>query len=148
MAGESRTTFELLHFLTQEGCRQKSSRSKEFFLGTTNKPIADLENFKGSFAGGVYLKVFSADRRRAVRLLNKYAPDLIWEDEDELDYAVTCPKCQSADIVFDEAGAQPEDGEFLDKFHWTCAACGHQWQDEGVSHIVDSNARGHSSSSD
>src|SRR6266481_1570443 len=101
--------------------------------------IADLENFKGSFAGGVYLKVFAEDRLRAVRLLNEYAPDLMkWdddpEDEDELDYADTCPKCQSEDIVFDEADAQPEDSKFLDKFRWTCAACGHQWQDEGVSH--------------
>jgi len=120
-------------------------------LGPDN--IADLENFKESFAGGVYLKVFSEDRLRAVRLLNEYAPDLMkWdddlEDEEELDYAVTCPKCQSEDIVFHEANAQPEDEQFLDKFHWACAACGHRWQDEGVSHIVDNNARGHSSSSD
>jgi len=115
--------------------------------------IADLENFKGSFDGGVYLKVFSKDRLRAVRALNQYAPDLMkWdddiEDEEELDYAVTCPKCQSEDVVFDEADAQPEDEKVLDKFRWTCAACGHQWQDEGILHIVNNKARDHSSSSD
>ena len=116
--------------------------------------IADLENFKGSFDGGVDLKVFSEDRLRAVRALNEYAPDLMkWdddtpEDEEELDYAVTCPKCQSEDVVFDERDAQPEEEKFPDKFHWTCAACQHQWQDEGISHIVNNKARDHSSSSD
>jgi DNA-directed RNA polymerase subunit M/transcription elongation factor TFIIS len=115
--------------------------------------IAGLENFKGSFAGGVDLKVFPEDRLPAVRLLNEYAPDLMeWDDESEheaeLDYAVTCPKCQSEDIVLDEANAQPEDEKFLDNFRWTCTACGHQWQDEGISGIMDNNARGHSSSTD
>lgn len=117
--------------------------------------IADLENFKGSFDGGVDVKVFSEDRPRAVQVLNEYAPDLmkrdddhIPEDEEELDYAVTCPKCQSEDIVLDETEAQPGHGKFPEKFRWTCAACGHQWQDEGILHIVNNQARGHSSSSD
>jgi hypothetical protein len=121
-------------------------------LGPDN--IADLEKFKGSFAGGVDLKVFSQDRLHATWMLNEYAPDLMgWddgipEDECELDHAVTCPKCQSEDIVFEEGDAQPEDGAPLHKFRWSCAACGHQWQDEGISHIVNNNERGHSSSSD
>jgi hypothetical protein len=116
--------------------------------------IADLENFKGSFDGGVDLKVFSEDAGRASEVLNNYAPDLmkrdddVPEDDDKLDYAVTCPKCQSEDIILDEADTHTENVEILDKFRWTCAACGHQWQDEGVSHIVDNNARGQSSSSD
>src|SRR5215471_11508362 len=57
-------------------------------LGPDN--IADLENFKGSFAGGVDLKVFYVDVYRAGRALHQYAPDLmkrdddVPEDEDEL----------------------------------------------------------------
>jgi DNA-directed RNA polymerase subunit M/transcription elongation factor TFIIS len=117
--------------------------------------IADLENFKGSFDGGVDVKVFSEDSSRAGWVLREYAPDLmkrdddhILEDEEQLDYAVTCPKCQSEDIVLDETEAQPGHGKFPEKFRWTCAACGHQWQDEGILHIVNNKARGHSSSSD
>jgi len=135
--------------------RAKSILDAKFIascLGPDN--IADLENFKGSFAGGVDLKVFLEDRLSAVRLLNEYAHDLMkWDDDvpedaNELDYAVSCPKCQSEDIVFEGGDAQPEDDKFLRKFRWTCAACGHQWQDEGISHIVNNNERGHSSSSD
>lgn len=120
-------------------------------LGPDN--IADLENFKGSFADGVDLKVFSEDSGRACTVLNEYAPDLmkeddVPEDEDEAGYAVTCPKCQSEDVELDDADAQPEDGKVLDKFHWTCAACGHRWQDEGIEHSVNKNALDQSSSSD
>lgn len=123
-------------------------------LGPDN--IADLENFKGSFDCGIDLKVFSEDSRRAAAALDKYAPDLmkcdddVPENNDELDYAVTCPDCQSEDIILDQADAHPEDVEhrFGYKYRWTCAACGHQWQDNGFVHIVNNNARGHSSSSD
>jgi hypothetical protein len=103
--------------------------------------IADLENFKGNFDGGVDLKVFYEDARLASDALYKYAPDLMeWDDdvpeddvpdEDELDYAVTCPKCQSEDIILDEADPPPADGKILEKYRWTCGTCGHQWQDQG-----------------
>jgi hypothetical protein len=122
-------------------------------LGPDN--IADLEHFKGSFDGGIDLKVFSEDSRRACEALDKYAPDLMNSDddvpEDEIpDYAVTCPKCQSEDIILDEGDAHPEDVKrrFGYKYRWTCAVCGHQWQDNGFAHIVNNNARGQSSSSD
>lgn len=122
-------------------------------LGPDN--IADLENFKGSFDGGIDLKVFCEDSRRAAEALDKYAPDLIdLLPEDEIpDYAVTCPKCQSEDIILDEADAYPEVGKFPEvaipgRYRWTCVECGHQWQDNGFAHIVNNNARGHSSSSD
>jgi hypothetical protein len=124
-------------------------------LGPEN--IADLENFKGSFAGGVDLKVFSEHALRARRLLYQYAPDLmdledLPEDEDELDYAITCPKCQSQDIILEGTDAPPddasrEDKRFWDKARWTCAACGHQWQDEGIAHIVNNDTGGQSNSS-
>ncbi len=120
-------------------------------LGPEN--IVDLENFKGSFAGGVDLKVFSDFARRASQALDQFAPELMkWdddvpEDEDELDYAVTCPKCQSQDIIFDEADPPPDNSRFAAMLHWTCAECGHQWKDKGFSHIVNNNARGQSSSS-
>jgi hypothetical protein len=123
-------------------------------LGPDN--LADLENLKGSFDGGIDLKVFPEDSRRAAQVLDIYASDLmkldddVPENDDELDYAVTCPKCQSEEIILDEADAHPEDVKrrFGYKYRWTCAACGHQWQDNGFVHIVNNNARGHSSSSD
>lgn len=121
-------------------------------LGPDN--IADLENFKGSFESGVDLKVFPEDSHRASEVLDRYAPDLmkrdddIPEDEEELDYAVTCPKCRSEDIVFEGGEAEAENEKFLAQYRWTCAACGHQWQDKGISHVVNDSARCHSSFSD
>lgn len=129
-------------------------------LGPDN--VADLENFKGSFDSGIDLKVFAEDSLSASRVLDKYAPDLRqWDDEvlkdAELDYAVICPKCQSQDIILEGTTDPPPEydrpycadhiGSWR-KASWTCATCGHQWQDDGVSHIVNNNARGHSSSSD
>jgi hypothetical protein len=120
-------------------------------LGPEN--VADLEKFKGSFTGVIDLKVFPEYAHRAATLLDQYAPDLMrLEDEpredDDRDYAITCPKCQSEDIVLDEADPHPVDSKILYKYRWTCAACGNEWQDSGFVHIVNSNARGHSSSSD
>jgi hypothetical protein len=125
-------------------------------LGPDN--IADLENFKGSFDDWVDVKVLPEDALRARRLLSQCAPDrmiLLPEDEDEVDYAVTCPKCQSQDIILEGTDAQPdydspyrpESNSRWRKVRWTCAACGHQWQDEGISHIVNNSARGDSNSS-
>jgi hypothetical protein len=111
-------------------------------LGPDN--VADLKNFKGSFDGWVDVKVFPEDALRARRLLIQCAPDrmTLREDGDELDYAITCPKCQSQDIVLEGTdGQQDYDSPFRPEYdgswrkaRWTCAACGHQWQDEGFTH--------------
>src|SRR5262249_15074906 len=113
-------------------------------LGPDN--IVDLENFKGSFDGGIELKVFSDFYHRASAVLAQYAPDLMKDDDlpddyEDLHYVVTCPKCQLEDVIFEEADAQPQDAHLWNKVRWTCAACGHQWQDNGIAHIVDENAR-------
>jgi hypothetical protein len=59
-------------------------------LGPEN--IVNLEHFKGSFDGGVELKVHALNSRRASNVLNLYAPEQGEEDPDEdKEYAVLCP---------------------------------------------------------
>jgi hypothetical protein len=109
-------------------------------LGPDN--IVDLKHFKGSFDGWVDVKVFPKDALRANRLLRECAPDRmpLGADNDEFDYAVTCPKCQSQDVILEGTDGQPDyDSPFRPepngswrKARWTCAPCGHQWQDDGI----------------
>lgn len=113
-------------------------------LGPDN--IVDLEDFKGSFRGGVDLKVFSHDSQRAAMALGELAreddEDLAQFDEDA-EYAVLCPKCHSPEIVLgalvlkkeeddEEVGNKELKTSEDEKFNWTCDACGHQWKDEGI----------------
>jgi DNA-directed RNA polymerase subunit M/transcription elongation factor TFIIS len=100
-------------------------------LGPEN--IVDLENFHGSYEGGVEIKVFLSDSGRARAALASYAPQKEEDvpDDDE-QYAVLCPKCHSREVVFEgqdiEAGATAAEA----KLNWTCDDCGHKWQDEGI----------------
>lgn len=96
-------------------------------LGPEN--IVDLEDFKASFDGGVELKVFAIDTRRAADVLARYAPEKEEEDPDEdAEYAVLCPKCHSQEITLRDEAATSADA----KYNWTCDACGHEWTDEGI----------------
>ncbi|HEY2391444.1 MAG TPA: hypothetical protein VGK22_09735 [Candidatus Angelobacter sp.] len=100
-------------------------------LGPEN--IVDLENFHGSYEGGVEIKVFSSDSGQAREALASYAPQKEEEDPDEdAEYAVRCPKCHSQEVVFEgqdiTAGATAAEA----KLNWTCDDCGYKWQDEGV----------------
>ena len=47
---------------------------------------------------------------------------------------VTCPKCHSADVIFERRNPQPKtrQEDFTSKFNWACEACGHPWEDDGV----------------
>jgi DNA-directed RNA polymerase subunit M/transcription elongation factor TFIIS len=100
-------------------------------LGPEN--IVDLEHFKGSFDGGVELKVHALNSRRASNVLDLYAPEQGEEDPDEdKEYAVLCPKCHSQEVFLRDDGPQAEATAAEVKFKWQCDGCGHQWEDEGI----------------
>ncbi|HWF05990.1 MAG TPA: hypothetical protein VHA06_20045 [Candidatus Angelobacter sp.] len=130
-----------LVMLRQVGSEAEARELKELLaanfiascLGPKN--VVDLEDFKGSFDGGVELKVFSRDSRRAQSVLDLYAPDeqtVADGEEENKQYAIFCPKCRSEEVVFE--GEDPTAAE--NKFSWTCDACGHQWKDDGIAHAV------------
>jgi DNA-directed RNA polymerase subunit M/transcription elongation factor TFIIS len=100
-------------------------------LGSEN--IVDLEDFKGSFDGGVELKVHALNIRRALAALALLAPEEEEEDPDEdAEYAVTCPKCDSQEVTLNNAAPETAIQSADAKFNWICDACGHEWTDEGI----------------
>jgi len=97
--------------------------------------IVDLEDFKGSYEGGVELKVHAFNRRRAFDVLRLLAPedeDPDAEPDDDAEYAVLCPKCHSQEVFLRDDGPQAEATAAKVKFKWQCDGCGHQWEDEGI----------------
>lgn len=58
------------------------------------------------------------------------------QEEESKDILVRCPRCHSTDVVFDDQQSESEPGKPIDdasqKFSWSCDACGHHWEDDGV----------------
>ena len=47
--------------------------------------------------------------------------------------AVRCPRCRSGEVVFERLYEGSDTGRTgLSKFQWTCGACGHAWEDDGI----------------
>jgi len=101
-------------------------------LGPEN--IVDLEDFKGSYEGGVELKVHALNVRRALNALAMYAPEEEEEEDpgEDAEYAVLCPKCHSQEVFLRDDGPAAEATAAAVKFKWQCDGCGHQWEDEGI----------------
>ena len=53
------------------------------------------------------------------------------EGLDEL--PVRCPKCHSTEVIFEgQTSAVVATDATSQKYQWTCDACGHQWEDDGI----------------
>lgn len=76
------------------------------------------------FDDGVELKVREEDSARVMAGLGRLFPRVAELEEKEWNFA--CPKCQSPEIVFRDLDEETE------KFNWSCEACGHEWNDDGV----------------
>jgi DNA-directed RNA polymerase subunit M/transcription elongation factor TFIIS len=97
------------------------------YLGPDN--LEDVEAFKSTFENGVDLKVRNVDNQFALRSLARSLP----ETPDASEYIPVCPKCHSAEIVFQSLDAALNPSSAFDaKFNWTCDACGYQWRDDGI----------------
>ena len=75
------------------------------------------------------VEVLEGDLKRARAALEDAFDDN--DTEEQTDYAVLCPKCNSGAVVLEE-----RDSSSTAPFHWHCDACGHQWSDEGIEQEV------------
>ena len=76
------------------------------------------------FEKGVEMKVRSDDAPRVRGSIALLFPE--GQDPDGArEFIVLCPKCHSSEIVFRDLDAAT-------KFNWSCDACGHQWNDDGI----------------
>ena len=92
--------------------------------------LESIDRFPASFSEGLALKVCRWDQSRAIRALDLASPEP--DAPEEPDSVAVCPKCHAPDIVFQ--GRDPEPATADSKFKWSCDACGHQWEDDGIEH--------------
>jgi len=92
------------------------------------------EQVTSNFRNGVPVGVMQIGVPWAQQAMQHYEPadePVTPEDQPDQDLAVHCPKCHSEDVVFEHLDA-PEADKNNQKFVWSCAACGNQWEDEGL----------------
>jgi DNA-directed RNA polymerase subunit M/transcription elongation factor TFIIS len=105
------------------------------YFGPDN--VTDLSDLTSSYNSGVYVRVRAVDRGRAYQAL-VHAPDEneLPEPEEELsedaDFAVLCPKCRSAEVVFQGQDDESAPADADAKYIWHCDDCGHEWKDDGM----------------
>jgi DNA-directed RNA polymerase subunit M/transcription elongation factor TFIIS len=105
------------------------------YLGPDN--LEDVNLYVGSYEKGAALKVPYRFNQLALRALSNASTDETRTEPDdgsaEVRSFIRCPNCNSPEVVFhnlEKKSAQDDDLEA--RFNWSCDACGHQWQDDGV----------------
>lgn len=102
------------------------------YMGPDN--LEDADAYHSGFDKAVNIKVREADQVHASAALLALPP--LPEDkemeESEAGYAVHCPKCHSAEIVFLSLDNPSEDSSSTENFNWSCDSCGYQWKDTGI----------------
>jgi len=108
-----------------------------FYLG--EEKVTGVDKLTSNLASGVSVKVMRVGYPWAREALKNYEPaDAPPSDEEETkdlpENPITCPKCRSADVVFERlsSGFSTDDEDPDSNFEWTCDCCGHQWKDKGV----------------
>ncbi|HTM36722.1 MAG TPA: hypothetical protein VL156_08245 [Terriglobales bacterium] len=105
-----------------------------FYIGP--EKAASVEEVRSNFSDGLDVLVMRIAEHATLNALKYYEPqDEPYKESDAQseNLAIHCPKCHSADVVFEDAGGvEPEDDTVTQKFAWECAACGYKWEDQGV----------------
>jgi hypothetical protein len=107
-----------------------------FFMGPEKATVVDAVT--SSFGNGVGVHIMQVGLPWARQVLSKYTPANAPDPEpgEELsEIAVRCPKCNSAEVIFEGlgfGGGASEPATATDssppKYEWTCDSCGHQWE--------------------
>ncbi len=96
-----------------------------------------VDGVTSNFANGIGVQIMQIGLAWAGPAMRHYEPedDPTPKETEELDeLPVRCPKCHSAEVVF-EGGTSTlvvATDDSSQKYKWTCDSCGHQWEDDGV----------------
>jgi len=110
-----------------------------FFMGP--EKATGVDEVTSDFAKGVGVQIMQIGLPWAGPAMRHYEPedDPTAEQTEEQSEAlderpVRCPTCHSTEVVFEgltsELGSASDDSS--QKYQWTCDACGHHWEDDGV----------------
>jgi len=106
-----------------------------FFMGP--EKATGVDEVTSNFSNGVGVQIMQIGLPWAGPAMRHYEPedDPTPKETEELDeLAVRCPRCHSAEVVF-EGGTSTlvvATDDSSQKYKWTCDSCGHQWEDDGV----------------
>ncbi|MGB9206484.1 MAG: hypothetical protein WCB94_21185 [Terriglobales bacterium] len=106
-----------------------------FFMGPGK--ATGVDRVTSNFSKGVGVQIMQIGLPWARPAMQHYEPEddptpKVKEEIDEL--PVRCPKCHSAEVVFEGLTSTPAmaTDESSQKYKWTCDSCGHRWEDDGV----------------
>jgi len=106
-----------------------------FFMGP--EKASGVAEVTSNFADGVTVHVMRVGVPWARQAMQAYEPldDQTPKDQSEPeDLPVTCPKCKSTEVVFEELvpdqAATAANAPL--KFKWICESCSHEWEDDGI----------------
>lgn len=104
------------------------------YLG--DEEATDANAVRSNFANGVSVKIMRIGIPYATRARRMFQPQddsrTKERDEDVEADPLLCPKCKSDQVFLDEAEPDPANPEKAATFQWTCDACGHRWEDDGI----------------
>jgi DNA-directed RNA polymerase subunit M/transcription elongation factor TFIIS len=106
-----------------------------FFMGP--EKATGVDAVTSNFANGVSVKVMQIGMPWASQAMQNYTPanepgPKYHEVLNEL--PVRCPKCHSAEVIFEGLITEPTSAAENPSRHyqWTCDSCGHHWEDDGT----------------
>lgn len=103
-----------------------------FYIGP--EKATGVEDIPLNFAEGVSVRVMRVGLPWAGQAMQDYKPanePPHQEEEEGREIPVTCPKCRSEEVIFEELTREDETDQSA-RFAWTCDSCGYQWEDEGM----------------
>ncbi len=105
-----------------------------FYMGA--EKATGVDSVTSNFAEGVSVQIMRVGLPWARQAMQHYEPanEPGPKPEQELREApIRCPRCNSTEVIFERldvtTGAADRSSA---KFEWTCDACGHKWEDDGV----------------
>jgi DNA-directed RNA polymerase subunit M/transcription elongation factor TFIIS len=106
-----------------------------FYIGP--EKATGVDAVSSNFANGLSVQIMQVGVPWARQVLQQYFPadEPAEEKADESDtLAIHCSKCHSTEVVFEDLDRGPEnsEGKPSSKFKWSCASCGHEWEDDGL----------------
>jgi DNA-directed RNA polymerase subunit M/transcription elongation factor TFIIS len=106
-----------------------------FFMGP--EKATGVDEVTSNFANGVAVQIMRIGLPWAWQAMVHYEPQddpTPKEPQAPGELVVRCPQCHSTEVVF-EGGTSTlivSNDDPSQKYQWTCDACGHQWQDDGL----------------
>jgi DNA-directed RNA polymerase subunit M/transcription elongation factor TFIIS len=106
-----------------------------FFMGP--EKAESVDTVTSNLVNGVSVQIMRIGLPWAHQALRDYTPTnepSPTQEEEHSDLPVCCPKCHSAEVIFERLITEPTTAtdDSPPKFEWTCDSCGHEWEDDGT----------------